>query len=294
MKYIVSDKTVTIMSAANSPVEYVESGEIIKIKTKDCFSNRLLTEDQTLSSLPWDSVNPCTGPIYVKGAEAGDILKIHILDITLDKHGVLIKDRNDLKKYSIWEEEKSLHVDVYNEEILLTNGIRLPIEPMIGVIGTAPLEDVPTTLPGIHGGNMDSKMIKKGSTVFLPVFYEGALLAIGDLHAGMGDGEAAGCGIEISGDVTIQVELIKGEKFPVPMIGADDMICMIASERTLEQASEKSVKMMLEYMIQNCKQNSDTAWILVSAMGNVRICQFANKLKTVRCEMPKKYLDLEI
>lgn len=292
MKIISADKVITSMSINNSPIEYVEAGEIVKIRTLDCFSNRLRREEQVLSNLPWDSINPCTGPIYIKGAEKGDILKISILDISVDDQGVLIKDKGDLKKYGLNEKEKSLYAAVVNDEIVLSDEVKIPISPMIGVIGTAAEKDILTTLPGEHGGNMDNKMIKKGSIIYLPVFHEGALLSIGDLHASMGDGEAAGCGIEISGSVTIQIDVEKNANLPVPMVMADGKVCMIASAESLDKAAEKSVKMMLDYLNYNCKMNSDISWKLLAAVGDVKICQFANKIKTVRCEMPQKYLRL--
>lgn len=290
MKSISTDHTVTIMSSENLPVKHIESGEIIKIETKDCFANRLQNEEQTLSSLPWDSINPCTGPIYVNGAQKGDILKVKVLDISVSSQGVVIKDKDDLAKYGLVEKEKSMQVPVCGNEIVISEHIRIPLKPMIGVMGTAPEIDTLATLPGEHGGNMDNKMIKSGSTVFLPVFHEGALLSIGDLHASMGDGEAAGCGIEIAGTVTVQIEIVQDDKFPVPMVISDDKIGMVASAPNLDEAAKKSSEMLLEYMIKNCKIDSDIAWKLLAATGNVHICQFANKIKTVRCEMPQQFL----
>lgn len=123
--------------------------------------------------------------------------------------------------------------------------------------------------------------------VYLPVFHDGALLAIGDLHAAMGDGEAAGCGIEISGCVTLKIDVMKDKAFPTPMIEADGKIITVASAASLDEAADKSVGMMLDYMMNHCSFSSDLAWKCLSAMGEVKICQFANKIKTVRCEMTK-------
>ena len=90
-------------------------------------------------------------------------------------------------------------------------------------VGTAPKDEpVPTGTPESHGGNMDCKKIKEGNTLYLPVNVEGALLALGDLHAAMADGEMNGTGIEISGKVKIKVTLLKDYKFGTPMIESDD------------------------------------------------------------------------
>ena len=106
----------------------------------------------------------------------------------------------------------------------------------------------------------------------------------------MGDGEAGGCGVEISGNVTISVEILKNSQIPVPFVESDQKAITIATAETLEQAANIAVKMMLNYLISCKKMNSDLAWQLISTVSEVCICQFANKLKTVRCEIPQKYL----
>ena len=287
MIYLDNKVVITVMSGTNQPILVVKDGDIVHIKTLDCFSNRLKKEDDTLGLLEWDSINPCTGPIYVDGAEKGDILKVEIIDMEVDNHGVILMDESDMRRYGVRGKEKSLHVTVEKSSICLSKKVQLPIQPMIGVIGTAPeLGDIPTTLPGRHGGNMDCKCIKKGSIVYLPVFHEGGLLAVGDLHAAMGDGEAAGSGIEISGAVIIKINIIKNQKMPLPLISFDGKIATIASEESLEKASDLSVKMMLDFLTQNKGYDLEYAWKLLTYSADVCICQFANKIKTVRCEIP--------
>lgn len=292
MRYLNNDQIVTKMSFRNKPAIYIEEKEHLIIRTSDCFHGRLQKEEDLINILEWDSLNPCSGPIYVNGAKKGDVLKIRIHAIEVDNHGILLMEQMDLQKYDLKTKEKSLHVPVGKKGIGICNDLWLPIEPMIGVIGTAPLEDeILTTLPGNHGGNMDCKCIKQDSIVYLPVFHEGGLLALGDLHAAMGDGEACGSGVEISGSIEISVEVLKKSVRPTPFVEVDEKVMTIASAETLEKAADESVKMMFNYLVVCKKMNVDLAWKIVTMSANVCVCQFANAIKTVRCELSQKYVE---
>ena len=112
-----------------------------------------------------------------------------------------------------------------------------PAAPMIGVIGTAPDgEDMPTAFVGNHGGNMDNAMIQKGVRMWFPVRVEGALLAMGDLHAAMGDGEVCGCGIEIAGEVIVRVRILKNFKLNWPLLETKDAYYVNARGATCDEA----------------------------------------------------------
>lgn len=287
MKEIGSQYTICEMSPSNPPVTHVQPGEQIKIRTVDCFHGCLRRETDTLGELPWNTINPCTGPIFVDGAVPGDILKIEIDEIALDKRGITIQDKGDLLKYGIEQADKSMHLNVSNEEILIGEHLSYPVSPMIGTIGTAPKEgSILTTLPGLHGGNMDCAQIKPGSIVFLPVFHNGGLLALGDVHASMGDGEAVGCGVEIASTITMRLSLVRGEQFPLPLVICDDRLITIASADTLDEAVLQATRNMIDYLVSFRHHKLDYAWNVLAIAGNVRVCQFANKLKTARCELP--------
>lgn len=159
--------------------------------------------------------------------------------------------------------------------------------PMIGAIGTAPKEgNILTTLPGLHGGNMDCTQIKPGSIVYLPVFHDGGLLALGDVHASMGDGEAVGCGVEIACTVTLRVSIVRGKQLPLPLVKCDDKLITNASATTLDEAVVQAAKNMIDYLVSFQHHTLEYAWNVLAIAGHVCICQFANKLKTARCELP--------
>ena len=291
MRVLNSEKNITVMSKMNEPVYQIKTSEVVVVKTLDCFSGKIKKGNQLLKDLAWNLINPATGPIYIDGSKKGDILKISILDIVIDKMSVVLSETEDMDKYDYKSKEESLFVEICNNNAKISNDISIPIKPMIGVIGTAPLnEDVPTTLPGLHGGNMDNTHITAGSVVYLPVNHDGALLALGDLHALMGNGESIGSGLEVAGEVTLCVEILRNVSLPLPMVETEEVIETVASSTTLDEAAALSVKNMLKYLTDNIGLSKEEAWKLSAACANVEICQFANALKTVRCTINKDLL----
>lgn len=291
MKRIDAGRTITYMSEDNDPVIYVENGDTITVEMQDCFAGKIRKKNELLKALPWNSINPATGPVYVKGAEPGDILKISILDIQIGDRAVILCEATDFNRYHFQISEKSMFVDIINDEAVISDKIKIKVRPMIGVIGTAPeTGSVLTTLPGIHGGNMDNTHITTGSTLYLPVFHEGALLSLGDMHALMGDGEPTGSGLEISGRAIIKVDVVKNEFLPLPLLETESFVETIASAKSLDEASVLAVENMLTYLNKNMGIDKGEAWKLVAACGDVGICQFANAMKTARCCIPKTCL----
>ncbi len=214
----VIDKVVYNFSKNNAPVETAEPGELLMFKTMDCFSNRIQSEDVLMSSIlyGYDVANPASGPVYINGAEPGDVLVVDILDVKVADHGVIATDNVCGPLHDLSEERtKIIQIE---DGMADFNGVKFPIDPMIGVIGTAPDgEDVICGYPGDHGGNMDSKIIKKGARVYFPVRVEGALLQMGDVHATMGDAELCGTGIEIAAEIIVKTSLIKNFELNMPV-----------------------------------------------------------------------------
>mgnify|MGYP003377016366 CR=1 FL=1 len=159
---------------------------------------------------------------------------------------------------------------------------------MIGVIGVAPAgEKIPTGTPGHHGGNMDNNKITAGTVLYLPVFQPGALLAMGDLHACMGDGEICETGVEIAGTVTVTVEVLKNLTLPNPMLETKDTIYAIASELELKDAVKTAGDNMVDFVMKKTGLALDQANMLMSAVGNTEICQLVDPLITSRFGMPR-------
>ena len=281
------EQSVFKMSPWNSPAAHASTGDAIVFETFDCYSNEITREDQIQPSSGWDRINPATGPLYVDGATPGDILRVEILDINLDSQGLMRVGPGSGALGHVLTEPKTKIIPIVDGKARFNDRLALEINPMIGVIGTAPEdEEIPTGTPGAHGGNMDCKRIGKGSAVFLPVNVPGALLAMGDVHALMGDGEVIVCGIEIAAQITVKVDVLKGLALPLPMVVAGSHVMTIASEVTLDQAAVTASEMMLQFIQQALNMDLQEAGMLLSIMGNLHICQIVDPLMTARMEFP--------
>ena len=174
------------------------------------------------------------------------------------------------------------------------------LDPMIGVIGTAPCgnadgEGIDTCTPGTHGGNMDVRLITAGSTLYLPVNAPGALLSMGDVHALMGDGEVAICGLECSAEVDVRVRLIKGRAFGWPVLRArDGSWHVLASAFTLDEAAKIARYALLDFLAARTACSANQLVMLMSVVGQLQICQVVDPLMTVRMGVPANaFLDLD-
>ena len=179
-------------------------------------------------------------------------------------------------------------IPIKNDKIIFNDRISLPLNKMIGVIGIAPEnEEINCGTPGSHGGNMDNKMITEKAIIYFPVFVEGALFALGDVHAGMGDGEIGVSGLEISARVTVKLEIEKNMHIVNPFLENESFISTIASAEKLEDAIYTAVYDMQNILKEKLSLNVQEAVMLLSIAGNLEICQVVDPLKTVRFTFPK-------
>lgn len=293
MKRIPSDKVIYTFSPHMNPVEKVKAGEILVVETNDCFFRQIEREDQLVTEVDFSKINPATGPIYVEGAEPGDILKLKILEIKLPKKGVIVTVPGEGVLGTMVEEAKTRIVEIENG-FCYFEGIKIPVTPMIGVIGVAPFEGkYPTGTPWKHGGNMDTKDITEGASLYLRVNQEGALLALGDCHAVMGDGEICVAGCEINSEVLLKIDLIKNKRIEWPIVETKDSMMIIASGKNLEEASKRATESAVEYLIKGLDLNWEDAYMLASLAVDLRISQLVDPNKTVRARIPKDILCME-
>ncbi|HDR7716993.1 acetamidase/formamidase family protein [Bacillus albus] len=280
------------MSPNNQPCMEVEVGSCVVFETYDCFENQIDSEDVAFQELDWNRINPATGPIYIKCAEPGDILVVTIEKIKIAEQGFLTTGANLGVMGKDLDENTVKIVPIHNEYVLFSNELQIPIHPMIGVIGTAPKEEsISCGTPHDHGGNMDCKEIKEGTTLLLPVNVSGALLALGDLHAAMGDGEIGVSGVEVAGEVTVTVQIIKGKKWPLPMAIQKEKVMTIASEKLLDDAANRAVRNMVTFLHEELEMSKANATLLLSAAGDLRVCQVVDPLKTARMELRMDYVE---
>ncbi|NLC97315.1 MAG: acetamidase, partial [Erysipelotrichaceae bacterium] len=165
------------------------------------------------------------------------------------------------------------------------------VAPMIGVIGVAPKEGkINTGTPGTHGGNMDNKRIKEGATLYLPIFHEGALFSLGDVHAAMGDGEIMVSGIEINANVTVKISVLKDVTIKTPMLENEAIVGVIYSSKDIEKAIFHAVNITNEIVSKKLNLSYDESGMLLSAVGDLKICQVVDPERTVMMCVPKKIL----
>jgi len=287
MLTIKRETAVYAMAPENAPVARIQSGESLIFETSDCFGGQIVKETDRMGTLDWSRINPATGPVFVEGAEPGDTLKVEILKIDLAQQAAMVEAPGEGITGTAAEKESTKILKIVDNKVVFSNKLSLPICPMIGVIGTAPEnEAIATGTPSFHGGNMDCKRIGAGATLYLPVNVSGGLLAMGDLHAVMGDGEVCVCGAEIAGEVAVRVTVVKGQPLPLPFLVTAEHAMAIYSAEGLDAAAEGTTLRMRTFLIDQVKLPAHEAGMLLSLIGDLRICQAVDPNKTCRMEVP--------
>lgn len=288
---IKNDTIIYSMDAKAKPVAEVEVGETVIYETIDAFGNQIKSEKDLFESADWSTVNPASGPVAVKNAEPGDMLIVDIYDIEVGSSGVMVTVPEMGALGHIIKESESKIIKIEKGFARFNEDILLPLDPMIGVIGTAPAgEPVPNGTPDNHGGNMDCKVVKKGNRVYLPVNVPGALLAMGDLHAVMADGEVVICGIEVAGKVTVKIDLIKEKQVETPVVESKDYWYIIGSKPDLDQAVRYTLDQTFNFLEARLPLSTNDICMLMSIIGDLQICQIVDPQITCRMAIPKAAL----
>jgi acetamidase/formamidase len=219
--YFPPDRVHYTWDTGNDPVITVESGDVVVAHTRDVSDNQI-TPDSTadvIAGLDWERVYPLAGPIAVDGAQPGDTLAVEVLDLhtqgwgwtaILPGFGLLPEDFPDayLRIFDLTD----------GDVTYLGDSIAIPIEPFLGTMGLCPADASATPImpPGNFGGNMDTRQLTRGTTLYLPVEVEGAMFSFGDAHAAQGDGEVCVTGIESPMYASLRLSVQKGRTIPSP------------------------------------------------------------------------------
>lgn len=288
---ISADKVIYAFSRNNKPVLIVPSGTAINIETLDCFSNQLRNPEDKMAALDWDRINPVTGPIFIEGAEIGDLLKVTINSIELNEKGTIVSGEDFGILGGMLKGSHTRILTIREGKAEFVNDIKIPIRPMIGVIGVAPKgEDINTGTPGRHGGNMDNTMVEQGAILYFNVETPGALFGLGDVHAVMGDGEIGVSGLEIPANINVTLEIIKCKSVEFPMLENNDYWSVIASAKTIDEAVQFATESMFCFLSGKMNLSDPEIAMLMSLVGQLQFCQVVDPLKTVRFIIPKQYL----
>ena len=275
-------------SAEAVPSLRIAGGTTLELETADCFDDQVQWPGDVLAEVDWDRINPATGPVYVEGAGPGDVLSVLIERIDVGEQGVMAVGPGFGVLADGFEEQVSRIVPIVDGAAQLDEGLAIPLRPMIGVIGVAPAgAPVPTASPGAHGGNMDTRLIGPGAVLYLPVACSGALFAVGDLHAAMGDGEICGTGVEVAGCVTLRLDVRRDLEIAGPVVETPDLVATIASAETLDAATDAATRDMTALLTGRLGLSLEVATMLMSAGGELQVSQIVDPLRTARFALPK-------
>lgn len=248
----------TTFSDANPPALRIFPGDTVRTQTVDANGGGENTAQHTLPG------NPQTGPFYVEGAMVGDTVAVHFNKIqpnrdtafqyraALDSH-VLPSDYEQ-KPVAAWSDIWKLDHEhgtatPANPSDKLKN-FSVKLIPMLGCVGVAPFwkQAIATGYLGPFGGNMDYNQIREGTTVYLPVYEAGAMLAIGDGHALQADGEITGQGLETSMDVEFTVDLIKDQLLDQPWAENSEYVMVSGIGGSLTTALQNATAGLLNWL----------------------------------------------
>jgi len=233
-----------------------------------------------------------TGPIYVEGAQPGDVLEVKVLaiefaiDYAYNGCSGFIPQNCDRSIGT-----KILQLDAKKMTTEFAPGIVVPLKPFFGSMGVAPAPElgrVSSNPPGRHAGNLDNRELVVGSTLYVPVFVPGALFEIGDGHGAQGDGEVDQTGVETSLRGRLQLTVRKDMTLVWPRAEtAADYISMAADE-DLKTATTIAVQEMVDFLAATRKMTKHEAYQLVSIAGHVAITQLVDRpVYGVHVKMPK-------
>ncbi|MAQ38458.1 acetamidase/formamidase [Rhodobacter sp. 140A] len=237
-----------------------------------------------------------TGPVYVRGAEPGDVLQIDILDVKpiqdwgftgiLPLLGALPDEFTDYETIHI-------AIDAEAGTCTLPWGMELPLDPFFGIMGVAPPPvwgRVGSPEPRAFGGNMDNKDLRAGATLYLPVFNAGALFSAGDGHGRQGDGEVCIAAVETALEGRFRLTVRKDLKIETPFAETADELISMGFDEDLDEAMRKAVRDMIQLVTGRTHLTRNQAYMLLSLAADLKVTQVVDGEKGIHMVLPKKWL----
>jgi acetamidase/formamidase len=292
-----------------APVRRIKPPVVLDVFTEDAFFGRVRSENDLVSQvIEFPFVNPQTGPFYIEGAEPGDTVAVHFASITpardwgasttIPLFGALTSTHltallNEPLPELVWMWQfdtaantcqfKARHGDFT---------VDLPMNPMHGTVGVAPanLEARSALVPDAFGGNMDTPEMRAGTTCYLGVNVEGALLSLGDGHARQGEGETCGVAVETAMNTVMIVDLIPGRPCPWPRLESDTHLMTAGSARPLEDAFRIAQSEMVHWLAGEYGFDLLDAYQLITQAIESPLANVCDPNYTSVAKMPKAYL----
>jgi acetamidase/formamidase len=294
------------LDASLKPVLTINSGDIVKLETatgnpryfeqlgvpKEKIPAELYTVYEGVEGAGRGD-HTLNGPIYINGAELGDMLEIRIrsVDLRLPIAGQgFVPNRGLLPEEFPKGKDRVLWLDLQKKTTEYAPGVVVPLKPFWGVIAVAPppsMGRVPSGPPNIFGGNMDNRDLVSGTTLYLPVFVPGALLSIGDGHAAQGYGEVCLSAIETSLKGEIQVVLHKNKTLKQPRAETRTHFMTMGLNTDLDEATKIATREMLDWIVEMKGLSREDAYMLASAAMDLVVTQVVDGTKGIHALMPK-------
>lgn len=304
-----SPKTVAYgyYDAAAPPVLRIKSGDTVEVQT-------LITSTPTRlegAGVRPDQIEPAlrdivstvtnkgpgghilTGPIFIEGAEPGDVLEVRIKSIRLAipyAYTAFGPGRGFLPEDFPTSKMKIIPLD--NKRMIgrFSDGIEIPLHPFFGSMGVAPPAAsgrISSAPPGIHAGNLDNKELVAGTTLFIPIHAPGALFEVGDGHAAQGNGEVCITALETSLVGTFQFVVRKDLKLRWPRAETPVAFMTMGINEDLTEATRVAVREMIDFLVVEKKLSRDDAYMLASVAADLSITQLVDGTKGVHAMIPK-------
>jgi acetamidase/formamidase len=295
------------LDATIKPALTIDSGERVRIECATCNPEWMPAKDSGFDILP-DIVeihqkvkkgsgnHIFTGPIYVREAKPGDVLEVRILDIEIRQNW----GWNLFRGYmgTIPEDfpyMRLLHVplDLKNNVAVMPSGFKIPLAPFFGQLAVAPAEVFGrqnSKEPREFGGNLDCKALTAGSTIYLPVWNDGALFSTGDGHAAQGDGEVDGTAIETALAGTFEFILRKDLDWKMPRAETPTHYIAFGLDTDLDDAARQALKDMIAWITAMTGIHKDEAYAMCSFAADLHVTQTVNNVKGVHAMLPKTVL----
>ncbi|HKW97466.1 MAG TPA: acetamidase/formamidase family protein [Bryobacteraceae bacterium] len=293
--------------ATTPPVLRIKSGDTVEIRTSMIASPEMLEQ----AGVPANEIEPAlrdiyrevkdrgagphilTGPVYIEGAEPGDVLEVQIQSIRLalpyslnlfqPGFGVLPEDFPYRQVRIIRLDEKTMLAH-------FADGIEIPIRPFFGSMGVAPPPDVgrfASFPPWIHAGNLDNKELVAGTTLYIPVHVRGALFLVGDAHAAQGNGEVDLAALETALTGTFRFVVRKDMKLHWPRAETPTHYMTMGFDEDLNQAVKNALREMLDFLVTAKHMSRDDAYMLASVAADLSITELVDGKKGVHAMIPK-------
>jgi amidase len=291
------------------PVRRVRPGTVLELSTEDCFGGLVRGVDDLPSRVcEFPFLNPVTGPFHIEGAEPGDTLAVHFVEIvpardwavstTFPHFGALTATHTTAMLHPpleelVWRYDVDVAAGIVRYRARRGDySVELPLDPMHGTAGVAPaaFESRMTIVPDVHGGNMDSPELRAGVTAYFGVNVPGALFALGDGHCRQGHGEVCGTGVEAAMNTVVIVDVIKGMATPTPRFESDTALMSTGSARPLEDAYRISQHDLVTWTAGLVGLDVLDAYQLLSQAGEAPVGNVCDPNYTMLAKVDKRYL----